>query len=250
MGLGSKQVHVSVHDASPANREELEEIHGLLTGLGVEGYSMLVIPDYHGEHPLDRAPEFCEWLKGKREEGVEMVLHGFTHLHSGRPSSPLDRIRSAMFTRGEGEFLELDMEAATDLLRRGRTVLQEAVGVPVDSFVAPAWLYGKGTMEALASEGFRYAENRLRQWNPLAGKTILRSPVVNFAGGGAFKRAMASAWVHTALVLMRRAGTVRFALHPCDLERRAAVLKVLGTLLAYRSSVPIRPAHRTPIQSN
>ena len=242
MGLRSKYVHISVHDASPAHWEELKELHRLLTDLGADGYSMLVIPDYHGGHPLDGAPEFCRWLRGKREDGVEMVLHGFTHLYSGRPSSPLDRIRAAMFTRGEGEFLDLDKEAAADLLRRGRTVLQEAVGVPVDSFVAPAWLYGRGTMEALASEGFRYAENRLRQWDPLSGRTLLHSPVLNFAGGGKFKRAAASAWVHTALVLMRRAGTVRFALHPCDLERREAVLNVLGALLAYRSSVPSRPA--------
>ena len=71
---------------------------------------------------------------------------------------------------------------------------------------------------------------------------ILRSPVVNFAGGGTLKRTVASAWVHTALVLMRGAGIIRFALHPCDLERKEAVLKVLGALLAYRSSAPSRPA--------
>ena len=113
-----------------------------------------------------------------------------------------------------------------------------------DAFVAPAWLYGRGTIEALSSLGFRYAENRFRSWDPMTGRTILHSPVMNFAGGSGLKQASAAAWVHSAMILMRGAGTVRFALHPSDLARRESVMKVLGALLTYRSSAPIHTARQ------
>ena len=73
----AKRVQISLHDVTPAHLEELEEFHRLIRSITPDGYSMLVIPDYHGEHPLDGAPEFCEWLREKMDEGVEMVLHGY-----------------------------------------------------------------------------------------------------------------------------------------------------------------------------
>jgi len=240
-----RRIHIAVHDASPAHWQELRELDSLLREMGVGTYSMLVIPDYHGEYPLEKYPDFCSWLEDLREAGVEMMLHGFTHISRSVPEGIIDRTRAALFTRGEGEFLGLDPSSAATLLQKGREALNSAE-IFTDAFVAPAWLYSRGTLEALSTLGFRYAEDRLHSWDPHTGRVLLRSPVVNFAGGGRLKRAAATAWVHASLVLMRGTGTLRFALHPCDLARRETVLKVMRALLSYRTPVSAFSSSSSP----
>lgn len=235
-----KKLHLTVHDVSPAHAGTLKQIHSALVQLGVVRYSMLVVPDYHGKWPLDEFPEFCEWLEQLSVSGVEIVLHGCRHEGSAAGLRLTDRIRSALFTRNEGEFLGLDENTAENLLKTGREVLKTALGIEAEGFVAPAWLYSRGTIAALKKAGFIYTENRLRIWNPETGRTILRMPVVNYAGGGILKRFLAAFWVRVSGILLGRSETVRFAIHPGDFEVDAvkkAVRKRLKTLLTKRTTV-------------
>lgn len=233
-----KKLHLTVHDVSPVHEGTLKKIHSALFELGVVRYSMLVVPDYHGRWPLDEFPDFCRWLRGLN--GVEMVLHGYTHEASSAPVGIADRIRSSFFTRGEGEFLTLDEIAAEKLLQKGRETLERTLDKEVNGFVAPAWLYSSGTTAALAAAGFTFAENRRCIWDPRAGRTILRIPVVNYAGGGFVKRSLAAFWVLVSGMLLNGSETVRFAIHPCDFENdatRRAVMKRLKTLLGRRRTI-------------
>lgn len=237
-----RRLNLTVHDVSPAHEETLRKIHSALAELGVIRYSMLVIPDYHGRWPLDEFPDFCRWLQGLEENGVEMVLHGCRHEASGNRLGTADRIRSAFFTRGEGEFLGLYEKTAKKLLQEGRGALKQALGIEVNSFVAPAWLYSSGTIAALAKTGFILAESRWRIWNPRTGQTILWMPVVNYAGGGFVKKSLASFWVRVSAVVLGGSETVRFAIHPCDFEddvMQKMVIKRLKTLLRSRETVSI-----------
>ncbi len=229
-----------MHDVTPAHEVTLRKIHSALEELGVRRYSMLVVPDYHGRWPLEEFPGFCRWLWELEKNGVEMVLHGLRHIAGSSPLSISERIRSALFTRGEGEFLGLDERAAEKLLQEGRAALKRSLALEVSGFTAPAWLYSRGTAAALAKSGFTFAENRWRIWDPRTGRTILRMPAVNYAGGSFVKRTLAAFWVTVSGVLLRGSPAVRFAIHPCDFENdavRGAVMKRLKTLLVKRQTV-------------
>ncbi len=235
-----KRLQLAVHDVSPAHFDTLRKIHSAMVELGAVRYSMLVVPDYHGRWPLEEFPDFCRWLRELEENGVEMVLHGCRHEGSGNRLSTADRIRSSLFTRSEGEFMGLDEKAAEKLLQKGRETLKRTLDIEVSGFVAPAWLYSRGTIAALAKTGFIFAENRWRIWTPRTGRTILRMPAVNYSGGGLLKRFIAALWVMASGIILGGSETVRFAVHPCDFEDdviRNTVMKRLKTLLSKRETV-------------
>lgn len=218
MGGGLKKLHVSLHDVSPAHEPEVREAHSLLRGIGVDQYSMLVIPDHEVGQPMKESPEFCEWLARLSAEGVEIVQHGFRHGAGARNTGPFERLRAALFTRGEGEFLGLDEKEALELMSRGRKTVEEALGVVPESFVAPAWLYSAGTLRAMRSEGFRATESRWRIFDPVTGRTLVRTPVANYAGGGPVRRSLAALWVFVCCTALSGANTLRFAIHPRDMR--------------------------------
>jgi len=235
-----KRLQLTVHDVTPAHEVTLRKIHSALAELGAGRYSMLVVPDYHGRWLLDEYPDFCRWLRELEKNGVEMVLHGFKHKAGSSPLSISERIRSVLFTRGEGEFLGLDEKAAERLLQEGRAALKRTLALEVSGFTAPAWLCSRGTVAALAKTGFIFTENRWRIWDPRTGRTLLRMPAVNYAGGGFVKRSLAAFWVIVSGMLLRSSPAVRFAIHPCDFENdavREAVMKRLKTLLGKRETV-------------
>jgi len=235
-----KRLHLTLHDVTPAHEEALRKIHSALIELGVVRYSMLVVPDYHGEWLLEEHPEFCRWLQEVSQNGVEMLLHGWRHEACGTPSGIADRIRSAVFTRGEGEFLSLDELQADQHLQKGCEILKRALDIEVSGFVAPAWLYSRGTVAALSKAGFVFTESRWRIWNPETGRTLLNIPVVNYAGGSFIKRSLAAFWVMVSGIVLGGSRTVRFAIHPCDFENdamRNAVIKRLKYLLRRRETI-------------
>jgi len=241
-----RAVQVSVHDASPARWEVLREMDSTLREMGAFPYSMLVIPALGGGWSLEEHPDFCAWLRDLSASGVGMVLHGLTHSGGEECTGFADRLRRTLFTRGEGEFLCLSEEESSSRIDAGRRLLATALGASVRAFTAPAWLYSKGSLTALSRAGFTYAESRWRQWNPSSGRTILRLPVLNFAGGCPLRRAAASAWVSAGRLLLSGAPTLRLALHPADFEdpgRRAAAIRLLSVCLRSRKAVcPALPA--------
>lgn len=245
-----KGIHVAVHDVSPVHWKVLARMASTLKDLGLRRYSMLVVPDYHGEWPLEAHPDFCSWLRELAGDGVEMVLHGYLHHQLPNvPKGSFDRTRSAMFTRGEGEFLGLSESEAKKLILKGKEKLEEALKMETECFAAPAWLYSGGTIKALAEAGFTAAESRWRIWNPVTGKTLLRVPVSNYAGGGPLRRVPAAAWVGLYGGLFRRAGTIRFAIHPHDFSSAALrdrVTERTGRLLEGREPVVLDDLKAAP----
>ena len=244
-----KKLHLSVHDVSPAHSSTLRNIHSTLESLGIVRYSMLVVPDHHGKWPLEDFPEFCGWLRQQADNGVEIVLHGFYHEGDNEGLSVADRFRSRLFTRNEGEFLGLDEEAAEKLLKAGRETLKKVLDIEVNSFVAPGWLYSKGTSEALRKTGFTFTENRWRIWDPAAGKTIVRAPVVNFAGGSRLKRSLAAFWVKISGIVLAGSRTARFVIHPCDFENDSVKKEVIKRLKLYirRRRTPVSYKELRPV---
>lgn len=231
-----RRLLLSVHDVSPVHWVSLRRIAEDLRELGVSRYSMLVVPDYHGKWPLEEHSDFCRWLAELEKEGAELVLHGLTHMGAPVAKFSTDGIRSMIFTRGEGEFLGLSRERALSLVEQGLMRMEETLGSRAVSFVAPAWLYSRGTLRALGDAGVELAESRWRIWSPSRGRTILRLPVANYAGGGSLKRTLASVWVGLYGCIYAGRRIQRFALHPSDFEHPDQRERVLGRLRALAGS--------------
>lgn len=237
--MKAKWIHVTLHDVSPRHEKTIMRIHDELVELGVTRYSMLVVPDFWGKWPLEDSPAFCEWLRELSAAGTEMILHGYYHRDSIGSHGFVDRVRSALFTRGEGEFLGLACQAAAELLEKGKNDLERILKTDITGFTAPAWLYSRGTLEALSKGGFTYAESRWRTWNPATGDTYLRVPVVNYAGGSRLKRCVADLWVTSSRVVLGGMRDVRFAIHPADFENEIThdkILKYIKILLRKRTA--------------
>ncbi len=121
-------------------------------------------------------------------------------------------------TAGEGEFLGLDHSEAARRLRDGRAELEDIIGGPVAGFVAPAWLYGPGTMEALAEQDFPLAEDHFRVWRPSDGRVLSRGPVITYATRSPARLLSSLAVSRAATLALRPLRTLRLAVHPHDAD--------------------------------
>ena len=113
-------IHVSIHDVCPRHSAEVE--HAILLCRAREvAPALLVVPDMHGEAPLDRAPAFVERLLELERAGSQILLHGLYHLTERAPGAArrgncggLSRyFRQRVASAGEAEFGELTFGEAS-----------------------------------------------------------------------------------------------------------------------------------------
>jgi len=221
---------VSLHDVAPPFLAGLARVRERLGRLGVNRVTLLVVPDYHGRHPIEDARDFCGWLRARAAAGDEVVLHGRRHQQEGGFATLADGLRAALWTAGEGECLTLDGTRRQAMLQEGKQRLERLIGQPVRGFVAPAWLEPRGFGAHLAAAGFAWHEGGL--WVEALVPTRprrIRTPVIGFATRSRARRAAALAWANlTTTHLLRRARIqgsagdapplARVAIHPADLE--------------------------------
>lgn len=215
----TRRLLLSVHDASPAHAPRLPKLIALIERhAGPSMYAMLVTPNFHGDWPLAAHPAFRSWLREKAASGVEIFLHGLRHLDDSAHQGRLARWKAEAMTAGEGEFLGLDRQEAARRMSDGRAELEDIIGRPVAGFIAPAWLYGRGAMEAVADEGFALAEDHLRVWRPIDGQTVSRGPVITYATRTAARQASSLLVSRLATVGLAWMQDLRLAVHPHDAD--------------------------------
>ncbi|MBW0117724.1 DUF2334 domain-containing protein [Pseudonocardia sp. KRD-169] len=166
-----------------------------------------------GAYAGPAASPLVDWLRGRRDLGDAIVLHGFDH--SAGPTRVGRR----------AEFAALPQHEAGLRLRAARRTLG-AVDLRTDLFVPPRWIASAGTVDALREQGFTmYAdENGVHR---LDGPGSVRTRVLGFrtAGEG---RGAAEPWRCRLLVaevarIVRRGGVVRINVRAKDLKRPARV---------------------------
>ncbi len=214
-----KRLLLSVHDVTPRHFARLKTIHAMLGELGVgHDYAMLVVPDFWRAWPLEEHGDFTAWLRQRAEAGVEMILHGYSHRDENRHASPFKRWKARTLTAREGEFYGLDQRSAAQRLRAGGQKLQQCCGFTPQGFVAPAWLYSRGTRAALAAEGFGFAEDHWRVWSPARRRTLCRGPVISYASRSPGRIRSSLLWSRLAGRLLQPLPVLRLAIHPHDLD--------------------------------
>src|SRR5690349_21563885 len=196
----SRKLIASIHDVSPRFESQIDVLLDRVRPHVGSKIALLVVPNHWNQAPIVPGSPFASRLRGWADEGLEIFLHGYCHRDDSTHRSASDRIRSRMMTAGEGEFLGLPRDAAAKRIHAGRALIENVTGKPVTGFVAPAWLYGEGALEALRTSGIRIAEDHWRVWSPRTGAELARGPVITWASRS---RARVASSLAAAKVLRR-----------------------------------------------
>jgi uncharacterized protein len=220
----------SIHDVSPRFESEIDRLIDLLSPHVGRRFAMLVVPNHWGDAPIVAGSAFASRLRGWAGNGVEMFLHGYFHRDDARHERATDRLRARMMTAREGEFLGLSRKEAKARIRGGLALIEDVTGRPAAGFVAPAWLYGPGSLQALADCGAPIAEDHLRVWSPKTGRTLARGPVITWAGRSPSRVALSLA----AAGVLRRLpmNALRIGVHPPDVRHDGLVRSIEATFRA------------------
>ena len=236
----------SIHDVSPRFEDEVDRLIDVLDPHVEKRIAMLVVPNHWGDAPIVPGSAFASRLRAWAEGGFEMFLHGFFHRDDTKHRSALERVRARHMTAGEGEFLGLSQEAASARIADGRALIEDVIGRSVDGFVAPAWLYGPGALEALAQSGVPLAEDHLRVWSPRHQRELARGPVITWASRT--RTRLASSLVAAAAVRRLPMRVLRVGVHPPDVHHASLVRSIEMTLRLAAASR--RPGRYSDLLSN
>lgn len=225
-----RRLLVSIHDVSPRFESEVDRLLDLLRPHVGYRLAMLVVPDHWGEAPIVPGSAFAGRLRSWAEAGVEMFLHGFYHRDDSRHEHTSARLRARFMTAGEGEFLGLSRQVARSRIVEGRTLIEQIISRPIAGFVAPAWLYGREALDALAESGVALAEDHWRVWSPATGEQLARGPVITWASRSRLR--LASSLAAAAVLRHSPARVLRIGVHPPDSRHSRLTDSIEATLRA------------------
>ncbi|WP_371432591.1 DUF2334 domain-containing protein [Novosphingobium sp.] len=231
----SRRLLVSIHDVSPRFERQVDALaERLAAHLGGPRFAMLVIPDHWHGAPLAEAQAFQRRLRDWADAGVEMFLHGWSHIDETPPQGSVAGFKAKRMTAGEGEFLSLSRAEALARMTRGRALVEQAIGRPVAGFIAPAWLYSDGALEAARHAGFALAEDHMKVWEPATGAVVARGPVVTWASRSRPRIASSIAFAALARTALPHVlPTLRLAVHPGDCGVPALLASIDSTLRCF-----------------
>jgi uncharacterized protein len=227
---------VSIHDVTPALEAPVRALWTLCQAHGITP-ALLVVPDWHGAWPIERAPTFMAWVRECADAGAEIVLHGERHDEVGSPRGWRDEWRAVGRTAQEGEFLTLSYHEAAARIARGLTRLSTHALTPV-GFIPPAWLAREETHRAVRDAGLHASEDAAGVRVHPAG-VKLDAPALRWSG-----RTTARAWGSRAMAAVRwrtqrDAPLVRLALHPQDLAHPITAASVLQETARWIAARPV-----------
>jgi predicted deacetylase len=233
---------VSIHDVAPATRKQTEEIITELAHHGVAVSSLLVIPNYHhrGSSTADR--EFVRWLQELETKGHEIVIHGYFHERPRQESETLSqKLFTRFYTKGEGEFYDLDYDEA---LRRINQAREEflAAGLTPRGFIAPAWLLSAAGEQAAADAELEYT-TRLTAIRDLRSRETFPARTLAYSVRSGWRRATSLAWNNLLAQRLIDAPLARISIHPPDLEHSEVwnqILRLTDRLLENRNATTYR----------
>jgi hypothetical protein len=218
----------SIHDVSPRFESEVDRLLDLLAPHVGDRVAMLVVPNHWGDAPILAGSPFAARLRRWAETGAEIFLHGFYHRDVSAYAGAGDRLRARFMTAGEGEFLGLSREEAASRIAEGRSLLEDLIGRPVDGFVAPAWLYGGGALDALSDCRVPIAEDHMRVWSPATGARLAKGPVITWASRTRVRAA--SSLLAAAALRHAPLKVLRVGVHPPDCRHPRLVQSIEKTL--------------------
>ncbi len=236
---------VSMSGLSDDSLDRGSEFAAALDARGVV-VSQLYRPGAFG--PAVASSPLVGWMRGRRDHGDAIVLHGYDHSTEPLVAGRLSRVGR------RAEFAALPRHEAGLRLRAARRTLG-AVDLRTELFVPPRWLASTGTVDALREQGFTVLadENGVRR---LDGPVAVRARVLGFRVSGeripvADDAKSAEAWRCRLLVsevgrVARRGGLVRINIRAKDLKRPPRVEAALSAVDAALTLGATPASYRLP----
>lgn len=232
---------------TPALDDGVRQLWTLCRAAGLTP-ALLVVPDWHGQWPIERHARFMEWVRDRAADGAEIVLHGERHDEAGSPRSWRDTLRAVGRTAREGEFLTLNEAGARERIARGLDRLAQH-GLSATGFIPPAWLARESTHTVVRELGLGFSEDAgsVRVNGPARQPPRrLAAPALRWSG-----RTTMRAWGSLAMAegrwrLLQRAPLLRLALHPQDLHHAVTARSVARDIARWarvRTSVRYEALH-------
>ena len=231
----SQALLIAVHDVTAVHSHRLERIERLLERLGVPAVTYLLVPNFHGQAPVEADRTFVDWCRSSRPYAVDWFLHGLLHQEDVRPTVPAvpervsARAARRFLTDGEGEFLALRGGALATRMQSGVDVFTRVLGAPPKGFVAPAWLYNDELFPALERAGIRFTESHFHVFDLPAGR-ITPAPVITWATRSRLHRVGSCTSAAVERTVWRGRAVLRLALHPSDVDHPSIVASICRTL--------------------
>ncbi len=214
-------IHVSIHDVSPAWSTEVDQALAMCHAHKIKP-GLLVVPNFHGEWPLQQSPEYVSHLQQLQKSGHEIFLHGFYHQSRTKADAESNIAQQARWlfaqrvaSGGEAEFSDVTRDEAIVRLNEGERVFART-GLISSGFIPPAWSMHPWFIAILKERGYRYCEDHLFIYDPARG--IKRaSLVLNYASRSKARMASTIAYCRIAKYA-RRFFPTRIAIHPADMR--------------------------------
>ena len=206
---------VSLHDIAPSNREIAEKILSELAQHGIRVCSLLVVPDYHHQHPIIEDREFISWLRALESEGHEIVIHGYFHERPRRARETLrERFLTRFYTRDEGEFFDLGYDEAFRRITNARDTFR-AAGLKPRGFIAPAWLLSSEAKRAARDAEMEYT-TRLRTVVDLRSGDDFPARALVYSVHTQWRRVTSLLWNAALFQIAKSKTLLRLSIHPQD----------------------------------
>lgn len=210
----TRRLLVSIHDVTPALAQPVRALWSLCERLDVTP-ALFVVPNWHGEWPLESHPEFTAWIRECAKRGAEIFVHGERHDEIGLRRHWKDELRAIGRTANEGEFLTLERDVAEMRVARAFTRLH-ALQLRPCGFVAPAWLARSSTYEVVRELGMSFSEDDANVHLHTRGEHV-PAPAVRWSARTAWRAVASGAVASVRWRQWQKAPVVRIALHPQDL---------------------------------
>lgn len=215
-----RYVTVSVHDVSPLTFSVTRELLARLEAVGARHFSLLVIPNHHGRGHILDDPEFRRWLLEREAQGDEVVIHGYYHLRTPRPSETVrEKITTRFYTAGEGEFFDISGAEALRLVIHARDEFR-MVGLNPEGFIAPAWLLSAAGEAALKKLGLLYT-TRLKNVIHLPSGQSHSTQSLVWSARSLWRRLASRGWNAILARRLKHNPLLRIGIHPVDFNYRA-----------------------------
>jgi len=213
---GQPAFMLSLHDVAPHSWPLYQSFLRELQRPGTLVSTLLVVPDFHRRHPVERSPAFCRAMAERQTAGDELVLHGWSHSDEGRrPIGPRQWVRRRVLTH-EGEFSALDEAAAYARIRDGLALCRRQ-DWRVRGFVPPGWLSNEASRRAIRDAGFDYRTDAGALYR-LADGARLPLPTVVMSSRSSWRRRWFERLNEWRLSRFEHRPIIRLALHPVDLR--------------------------------
>ncbi|BAH37727.1 MAG TPA: DUF2334 domain-containing protein [Gemmatimonas aurantiaca] len=228
----SRQLLVSIHDVTPALADGVHTLWNWCRAHDITP-ALFVVPNWHGEWPIEAHSTFVEWLRDAEASGADILLHGERHDEVGSPRTWMHEWRALGRTAHEGEFLTLSPHAASARITRGMDRLL-ALGLNPVGFVPPAWLAPSSTHQVVQTLAQQYPQLRCsedvehvhRHHQPHAP-----APVVRWSARTEIRARLSDVVARWHRLRLRSTPLVRIALHPQDLAHPITAQSVQHALI-------------------